>query len=73
MSGETDRGGPRCQACGGPADGWVDVEDPGRGFRRARVCGACGERMDADMWARSTHWEHLNPLTPYDQLEARGD
>lgn len=66
----------RCQACNVPTDNWVDVQGPKipdhpqgySEYRRAVICIACLDAVDADMWISKRCWESLNPQTPYEEL-----
>lgn len=65
----------RCQGCGVGASGLCTVQvepsNPAVEWRKARVCPACVERLDADMWIAESHWKAIDPVVPFAELPTR--
>lgn len=69
----------KCNICGKVEvrdDEWIDSQpgdhkpnNPGK-WRKIHLCKACWKRLNPDMWTCQTHYESLNPVTPYNELPA---
>jgi hypothetical protein len=66
---------PRCQGCGAGHSNLYTVQveplNPAVEWRKARICPACVERLDADMWVAEWHWEAIGPVVPFAELPAK--